>query len=153
MPLLSRWSPFSSPLASMFDEMARWRLAMDPSLGTWPVAESPMLATSYPAVNIWQDDAFVYAEAELPGIDLANLEIFVTGEDQLTIKGNRPQPPMKQCAWHRQERGFGPFTRVLELPFPVQSAKVEARLEHGILTIKMPKTEAAKSRLIPIQAG
>lgn len=153
MPLLSRWSPFSSPFASILDEMARWRQTMDPSWGMWPATEAPMLAASYPALNVWQDDAFVYAEAELPGIDLTNLEIFVTGEDLLTIKGNRPQSPMKHCAWHRQERGFGPFTRVQELPFPVQSAKVEARLEHGILTIKMPKTEAAKPRLIPIRAG
>jgi HSP20 family protein len=119
----------------------------------WERQGSPALALSYPAMNVWEDEAFVYAEAELPGLKLDELEIYATGEEFLTIKGKRgvPEAPPK-AIWHRQERGFGTFERVLRLPAPVNAAKVEARLEHGVLTVKMAKSEAAKPKKIMVQA-
>ena len=54
--------------------------------------------------------------------------------------------------WHRQERGFGSFERTIKLPVRVDAAKVEARLENGVLTIKMAKSPAAKPKKIPVKA-
>jgi HSP20 family protein len=119
----------------------------------WELPRWPVLAVSYPALNIWEDNHFVYAEAELPGLKLDDLEIYVTGPDQLTVKGTRQQPKVPDKAvWHRQERGFGSFTRVIPLPASVDPAKVEARLEHGVLLIKLAKSEAAKPKKIPVKA-
>jgi HSP20 family protein len=150
MTALTRWHPFRD----LRHEMRRFQREMDRLFGrrgfdfpTWPA-----LAVSYPPVNVWEDDNFVYAEAELPGLKLQDLEITVTGENQLTLKGKRARTAPEKVEWHRQERGFGSFERVLTLPAGVDPAKVEARLENGVLTVKMAKSEAAKPRRIPVKA-
>jgi HSP20 family protein len=110
------------------------------------------MAVAFPALNIWQDEGAIYAEAELPGMELNDLEIYVTGGNQLTIKGERKQPKLEKGTWHRQERGFGSFSRIVTLPSDVNAEKVEARLVNGVLTITMPKSEAAKPRKIIVKA-
>jgi HSP20 family protein len=110
-------------------------------------------AASYPPVNVWEEGDSAHVQAELPGMRLDDLEIFVTGNDQLTLKGERKPPAVAGSAvQHRQERGFGSFVRVLPLPFPVDAGHVEARLENGVLHIKLPKHEAAKPRKIVVKA-
>jgi HSP20 family protein len=118
----------------------------------WLGVEERPAAVAYPPVNIWEDDDFVYAEAELPGIKMENLEITVTGNNQLNLKGKRDRTAPEKVEWHRQERGFGPFERAFTLPVSVEPAKVEARLEQGVLTIKMAKAAAARPRKIPVKA-
>jgi HSP20 family protein len=54
--------------------------------------------------------------------------------------------------WHRQERTYGSFTRSLTLPFPVDADKVDARLENGVLLIKLAKHESARPRKITVKA-
>ena len=112
----------------------------------------PALAASYPALNVRQDDNNIFVEAELPGMDLSDLEIYVSGGNQLTIKGERKPVQIEKAVWHRQERGFGKFTRVLTLPVPVDTDKVQARLANGILTITLPKSEQAKPKKIAVKA-
>ena len=112
----------------------------------------PALAASYPALNVRQDDNNIFVEAELPGMDLSDLEIYVSGGNQLTIKGERKPVQIEKAVWHRQERGFGKFTRVLTLPVPVDTDKVQARLANGILTITLPKSEEAKPKKIAVKA-
>jgi HSP20 family molecular chaperone IbpA len=56
------------------------------------------------------------AEAELPELELSDLEIFVNGDNQLSIKGERRQPKRENGMWHRQERRHGSFSRTGELP-------------------------------------
>ena len=150
MSILTRWEPFRE----LRNEMSRFQRGMDRLFGRWGI-EFPIplaLAVSYPAVNLWEDDDFVYAEAELPGLRLSDVEITVAGDNQLTIKGKREQAAPEKVEWHRQERGFGSFERVLSLPVSVDAAKVEARLENGVLSIKMAKSAAAKPRKIPVKA-
>jgi HSP20 family protein len=133
--------------------MSRLRGEMDDRLSRFDAREArPALAVSYPALNGWEDDDAFYAEAELPGMELADLEIFVTGGNQLTIKGERKVPEYENATWHRQERGFGAFSRVLTLPLEVDADRVSAELSHGVLSITMPKAEVAKPRRIPVKA-
>lgn len=109
-------------------------------------------SAAYPALNAWEDVDGLHLEAELPGVDLKDLEIYVTGGNQLTIKGHRRQPTPDKGTWHRQERAFGTFVRTLSLPFAVNSEKVEARLENGVLLIDLAKHESAKPRKIAVKA-
>jgi HSP20 family protein len=110
-------------------------------------------AASYPPVNVWEEGDAVLVQAELPGMRIEDLEIFVTGNDQLTLKGERRPPEVaKNAVQHRQERGFGSFVRVLPLPFPVDANHVEARLDNGVLYVRMPKHEAAKPRKIVVKS-
>ena len=106
----------------------------------------------FPPMNVWEESDQVFVEAELPGQDLKDLEIYVTGGNQLTVKGERKQASSEKGVWHRQERGFGQFTRTLTLPFSVDANKVEARLENGVLKIKLGKHESAKARKIEVKA-
>lgn len=109
------------------------------------------LAASFPVMNVWHDDSNLYVEAELPGMELSDLEIYVQGGNQLTVKGERKLPEIEDAVWHRRERGFGSFMRVLSLPVPVDADKVQAKLVSGVLTITLPKSELAKPRKITIQ--
>ncbi|HVS37271.1 MAG TPA: Hsp20 family protein [Gemmataceae bacterium] len=141
---VSRWPPFSwRPLREYQEEMmlVRERFA---------ARNHPALASSYPLLNIWGDSDKVYAEAELPGMQLDHLEIYVTDENQLTIQGERRKLELDKGAWCGQERGFGQFSRTIMLPVKVDADKVEARLEHGVLFVTLPKSEAAKPRRISV---
>ncbi|MFO0967626.1 MAG: Hsp20/alpha crystallin family protein [Gemmataceae bacterium] len=109
--------------------------------------------SAFPALNVWEDGDTLVAEAELPGLDLKDIEIFITGQNQLTLKGERKAPAAAKSAVHRQEREFGKFVRTIALPFPVDDAKVEARLEDGVLTVRLPKHEAARPRKINIKTA
>jgi HSP20 family protein len=109
------------------------------------------LAVSYPAVNLWEDNDNIYVEAELPGMQLGNMEIYVNEGNLLTIQGNRQPEQIPNGLWHRQERGFGQFSRALPLPAAVNSDKVEAHFDQGILSIKLPKAEYAKPKRIAVK--
>lgn len=111
------------------------------------------LAPAGPAVNIWEDEQTVFAEIDLPGIDPAKLEVTVTEGDQLTIQGERTVTVPKGAVWHRQERGFGQFMRQVALPSLVDSDKVQASYELGVLRLTLPKSEAAKPKKIAVTSA
>jgi HSP20 family protein len=107
----------------------------------------------YPLLNLWEDDNHVYVEAELPGFDLKDLDVMVTGDNQLSLKGERKQLELEGGKWHRQERGFGSFNRLVELPCPVESQNVDANFKNGVLTIKLPKRAELKPRRIEVKVN
>ena len=142
--LVSRRQPSSwSPLREFQEEMNR-------VCGRFGAENAPALADSYPPVNIWGDNDKVYAEAELPGMQLDHLQIYVAEGNQLTIQGERRQRELDKGVWYGQERGFGQFSRTIVLPVNVDADKVEARFEHGVLFVTLPKSEAAKPRRISV---
>ena len=141
----SRWSmnPVLRSLGEMQHEVNRL-------FDRW--GQHPFGLGEFPALNLREDDDALYLEAELPGLELQDIEIFVTGNTQLTLKGERKPPVVENGAQHRQERGFGKFTRTLTLPFAVDDSAVEARFENGMLHVRLPKHEAARPRKIAIKA-
>lgn len=108
--------------------------------------------TRGPAINVWEADETFFAEAELPGMSLNDLELTVAG-DELTLKGTRKEPQIGEATYHRRERGFGEFMRTLRLPAEVEADKVEANLRDGILTIRLPKAPAARARKIEVKTS
>jgi HSP20 family protein len=107
----------------------------------------------FPALNVYQDADNLFVTAELPGVDVSDLEINVEG-DTLHIKGQRKLPETdKDVRYHRQERGSGQFSRTIHLPFPVNTEKVGAEMKLGILTITLPKADEAKPRKINIKTA
>jgi HSP20 family protein len=110
-------------------------------------------AGGYPPLNLWEDEDNLYVEAELPGFQLDDLEMYVTGDNQLSVKGQRKQPELGKGTWHRQERGYGAFSRLIELPGAVESEKVSAEFRNGVLTITLPKRAETKPRRIEVKAS
>lgn len=108
---------------------------------------------TFPAVNIWTNEDGAYITAELPGMDIKDIDISVVGE-VLTLKGERKPDALEEGAEiHRQERGYGNFTRSIQLPFPINVSKVEAVLEKGVLRIILPRAEEDKPRKITVKAS
>ena len=148
--MTTRWQPFSD----MRVEMNRLQEEMNHLFERWGVNGPRRAARAqYPALNVWEDDDNVFVEAELPGLDLEDLEIYVTGENQLSIKGERKVPVLEKGVWHRQERGYGAFSRLVELPYAVNADTVSAQFRHGILTITLPKREEVKPRRIEVKSS
>jgi HSP20 family protein len=107
--------------------------------------------SSYPAVNMWQDADAVHVEVELPGLEQEELEIYITGDNQLTMAGERKEKVPEKGILLRQERGLGRFARAVTLPLEVDRDKVEARLENGILLVKLAKKESSKPRQVIVK--
>ena len=118
----------------------------------WP-ATLPRFVSEpgFPAVNVWEDEASYHAEVELPGLKLEDLEILVVGP-QLTIKGERRVDLPEGATSHRTERVQGAVSRVVRLPNEVDADQVEANLTDGVLSITLPKAEAARPRKIKVVA-
>jgi HSP20 family protein len=133
-PLGTLWREFNQ----VQDEFAKW-------------FGQSVASPNGPVLNVWEDENSVFAEVDLPGIDPAKLEITVTEGNQLTIQGERVAPTLPGVSWIRQERPFGKFARVVELPTLVNAENVEAKYENGILRLTLPKHEAAKPRKIIVK--
>jgi len=110
-------------------------------------------ATAYPPMNLWEDDEHFYAEAQMPGLKLDDIQITVSQGDQLTIAGERKPDEADGVVWHRRECGYGRFTRTVTLPTIVDVDKIEASYEAGVLTLTLPKSEKAKPRRIAVKGA
>jgi len=103
----------------------------------------------YPALNVWDAGSELQAEAELPGVQEADLEIFVVG-NELTVRGERKAGDVPGTAYHRRERSSGKFSRVVRLPVDVDADRVQAKLRDGVLHLTLPKAETAKPRKVQV---
>jgi len=145
---MTRWTPFFTQTLSDFDRAMK-QLFQEFRLNG---AARRVLSPSFPLVNLWEDDDNLYVEAELPGLAPENLVVQVTEGNQLTLEGHREPAEEVKGEWLRQERGFGKFSRLVELPVAVDADRVEARFDKGVLALKLPKAASAKPRRIDVKA-
>lgn len=142
----TRWRP----LGDVWSDMGRLHNEMNRAFGKCGEGGRPFVR-SYPMLNIWEDKDKLCVEAELPGLTMDDLEIFIE-HNLLTIKGERKKPESEEVTWHRQECGYGSFSRTFELPDDVDAEKVSASLRNGILLIEMPRREEVKPKRIEVKA-
>ena len=116
---------------------------------------SPMrlrTAPSYPALNVWSNEDGLLVTAEVPGVSPDDIDVNVIGET-LTLSGTRKADELTEGArYHRQERGYGKFSRTLQLPFPVTVDKIEAKFKNGVLSVRLPRAEEDKPRKIAVKS-
>jgi HSP20 family protein len=106
---------------------------------------------NFPPVNVFDAADELVVQCELAGIQREDVDLSITGET-LVIRGNRkPCADEGEVRYQRRERGCGEFSRTIVLPDPVEHNKVEATLDAGILSIRLPKSEASKPKQIPIR--
>ncbi len=117
----------------------------------WWTVRPGTRARSFPAVNLWETDEVIYAEAELPGLKFEDIEILVKGSE-LTLKGERKAETQEDVTYHRRERAFGTFSGTIQLPVEIDTEAVEASLANGVLTITMPKAASVRPRKIEVKA-
>jgi len=114
----------------------------------WPRAEMRGKA-GFPALNVLETESEVLVEAELPGVRREDLDIQVQGKE-LTLKGRRPELSGDDVTVRRRERGSGEFTRILQLAHAIDTDRVTASLEDGVLTVTLPKVVSEIPKKIPI---
>jgi len=141
---LNNWSPF--------EELNRMRREMERLTdGITRGYARGSHAGVFPLMNLTEDKDSYYIRAELPGVKTGDIDLSVTG-DSISISGERKiADEVKDAKYHRRERESGRFNRILNLPGQVDVGKVDAKSEDGVLTIKLPKSEAAKPRQITIK--
>lgn len=104
---------------------------------------------SGPRTNLYDAGDHLELKVEIPGVSKDDLSIKVQG-NYLELGGTRKSDVPKGYSAHRVERGTSTFSRSFTLPADVNTEKVEARLNNGVLTITLPKSEAAKPKQISI---
>ncbi len=110
-------------------------------------------APSFPPVNVWADEESTLITAELPGMTSDDIEIDVL-ENTLTLSGEREAEELPEGArYHRQERGYGKFSRSIRLPYSVDVDNVEATFKNGVLEIKLPRTEKDRPKKIEVKVS
>ncbi len=106
----------------------------------------------HPAVNVFEDKEQFAIEAQLPGIDLPDVELSVK-EQTVRIRGERKVDAERtQEGYHLREARYGKFSREVRLPSEVDTEEAKATYEKGVLTVRIPKKEKAKPRSIHIEA-
>lgn len=109
----------------------------------------PDTASSFPAFNIWSNEDGAVVTSEIPGVKMEDLDITVSGKD-ITISGSRKEDDATDTRFVRHERPAGEFSRSFQLPFQIDSTKVNAKLANGVLQIDLPRAENDKPRKITI---
>ncbi len=140
------WSPFS--------EMVSLRDAMNQLLEGSFIRPGTLLgpgATSYSfPLNVYQTKDELKVEALLPGVSQEDVQIDID-RGVLTVAAKRHGPDTGEGErWHLREFNGGQFARSVSLPFPVDVARASADFGNDVLTLTLPKAEAAKPRRIQI---
>ncbi len=145
--MLTRWDPFREMMVirNARDRMFDGDLALAPSSWrsfNWSVALDV----------VENDDEFV-VKASLPGINPDDLEItFIDGK--LTIKGEvTEEEKVEEARYHLRERRFGSFSRSIKLPSGIDTEKIDAKYESGVLELHLPKVEEVKPKKITIKTS
>jgi len=108
-------------------------------------------AYALPLDVIAKDDEYVITAA-VPGLKPDDLSVEVLGET-VTIRGEiKSEQNGEQDGYLLQERRYGKFSRTLNFPVELDGAKAEASVENGVLTLRVPKAETARPKMIKVKA-
>jgi len=128
---------FRQEIDHMFDEFFEGR-ALAPWGQEWSGFD--------PRVDVVETDQEVKVTAELPGLDAQDVDVTLS-HNVLTLKGEKKhEHEEKGEGYYRSERSYGSFERSIPLPSTVETAKVDATFDKGVLTVTFPKTAAEKGR-------
>ncbi len=137
-----RWNPVREMLAM---QTALDRMFEDTRRGSFE-------GGSALALDVHEDEQSYTVETALPGVQPDNINVSLH-DGILTITGEIPAQTRENSRTLMQERVYGKFSRSIRLPMAVDSGKVEASFDNGVLTLTLPKTEEAQPRQIPVRAG
>lgn len=147
---VSPWSPnWTAPTNSFFQMRRDMESLMERLAGATPEAPA---AGVFPPMNVSEDADHYYVRALIPGIDVAQLNVSVVNQT-IAVSGTRQFHEEEGVSYHRQERAEGTFSRSVTLPAPFDGSRVNAKYTDGVLTLTLPKPEAAKPRRVTVQAS
>ena len=149
MTVVTRWDPFrelnalQSRMNRLFEEQQYGRGSQ----------EELTTGAFVPPVDIYEDEHGIQVKLEVPGIDEKDLNIKVEN-NILSVSGERKfENEQKEENFHRIERRYGSFARSFTLPNTVDTEKITAEYDNGVLNIHLAKREEAKPKQIKVGIG
>ncbi len=145
-------SDFTLPAFSPLARLSAFQHQVDRLLDLPFSCSESRPVTGAPALDLYQDADNFTVRAELPGLKKEDIKLSLH-DGVLTLSGDRrTEKAHDEKGSLRNERFFGRFERSISLPMQVDGTRVTASYEDGVLTVTLPKAEAAKPRQIEIQA-
>lgn len=141
---VDRWDPFRDAvsLSDAFNSLLR-ESYVRPGGGAAP---APLALP----LDVCENENDFVVKASLPGVKPEEVQITVHG-DTVTLRGeSKAETESKGQTWHVRERRHGAFQRSFSLTTAIDSEKASAKFEHGVLTLTLPKAEAAKPKQIRV---
>ena len=136
---------YPNRLARLLDEMFNFR--------TPPFynEESGLLANWMPPVDVIEEKEGIRLVAELPGVKPEDVKITMENNVLLLRGEKKKEIEQKDERVHRFERNYGMFERSFTLPTTIDAGKIVATYHEGVLTVVLPKSEAAKPKQIAVK--
>ncbi len=153
---IERWSPVRE-LETMRREMDRIWEEMFPAIrrpfeGPWRQLTGER-GVGTPAIDIIDRGKELVVKADMPGVGKEDIDISLH-DDTLTITGEvKAEKETKEDNYYHMERRSSSFSRSVSVPFKVEADKISASLKNGVLTVTLPKSEAAETRKIKVEVG
>jgi HSP20 family protein len=150
MSILTRWQESGvGRLSNLQDELQR---LFESPWGELARAQQ-FLRGWNPAVDLYEDKDNIFVKAELPGLKKEDIDVSLE-DGVLTISGERKgEEKTEGQETRRNERFYGQFRRSITLTSEVKADQVTANYKDGVLTITLPKVEAAKPKQIEVKAN
>ncbi len=148
--MLMKWNPYKE-IERTFDDLFDRGLFLHP---LWDDRSVENVETAHwrPAVNVYEDKDTLHIEAQLPGVDMKDIELSVS-DHTLQVRGERKvEHEENKDGYHFKEARYGTIARSFSLPSYVDPGQAKATYDRGVLTITVPKQEKVKPRAIPIEA-
>jgi HSP20 family protein len=110
-------------------------------------------ATAIP-VNIFENERELMVVAPMPGVDVTDISVDVTGDGQLTLRAQLHGEGQERRAYLMREWSYGPYERSVELPRGVDAARANLAYGNGVLAVTLPKAlDTVPARLTLDETG
>jgi HSP20 family protein len=138
---IGEWGPFPGRMGRFMDDLLReWRI---------PARAQGVM----PAMDVSENDNQYTISVELPGVGKEDVHVEF-GEGMVTVRGEkRSEHEEKRDQRRYAERSYGVFSRSFRLPADADADRIDASFKDGVLTLRVPKTEASKPKTISIKGG
>jgi HSP20 family protein len=144
---LVRWRP-RTRLPIVQDDMDR---AFDRLMRQWASPVSFSEAGWNPSVDVIETDDEIVVKAEIPGVSMDDIDLTVENNRMILSGEKKQEHEEKDDNYYLMERSYGSFRRIFVLPAQADADRVVASYEDGLLTVTVPKSEAAKGMKIDIK--
>ncbi len=150
MSNLDLWRRNFSPLR----DMESFGKVFDRMLEDWPATRKDMAKYDFnPSCEVKEDKTAFYLKVDLPGVPKDAIKIDLN-DNRLSISGERREEKKteeKESKTYFSEMFYGSFSRSMTFPVAVDAEKTDARYEHGVLTMTIPKKSANGARQISVK--
>ena len=120
---------------------------------TRPIARPQACACEFsPAVDIVETPEAFVLTADIPGADADHVDIAYE-RGKLTLLARVAERRPENARYIAREFGVGDFRRTFQIGEGIDASRIDAEFAHGVLTLRLPKTETARTRKIAVKAG